>query len=153
MPTELFLQDLETLAQCILAVFLGGVVGWERETKAKGAGFRTMMLVSLASFLIVHLSLYAGLTFTQGEEVSTDPIRAIDALVAGLGFVGAGIIFQDRSKGRVRGITTAASLLAVAPIGFSIALERYVLAVGITLLLLFILNVFDRFEKRFITEK
>lgn len=150
MSPEILFQDLETLAKCCLAVLLGGLVGWERESKDKGAGFRTMMLISLASFLFVHLSLYTGLIFAEGDEVRTDPIRAIDALVTGLGFVGAGIIFQDRSKAKVRGITTAASVLAVAPVGISVALERYVLAIGLTLLLLLILNVFARFERHFL---
>jgi putative Mg2+ transporter-C (MgtC) family protein len=146
---EVALQDLQVLAQSLLALALGGLVGWERETSNKGAGLRTMMLVSFASFLFVKVSLFAGLAFADGGEVRTDPIRAVQALVTGLGFVGAGIVFHERENGRVRGLTTAATLLAVAPVGIAVALDRYVLAVGTTLLLLVVLRVMAKLEDRF----
>ena len=145
------LSDLVTLAQGLLALALGGLVGWERERKGKGAGLRTMMLVSFASFLFIKVSLLAGSmdpTVASGD-LRTDPVRAIQAIAAGLGFVGGGIVFRDRTEGRTHGVTTAAALLAVSPIGIAVALGHYVLAAGTAILLVVVLGWFEQFEKRF----
>lgn len=133
-----FATDLRALADGLLALALGGAVGWERERKGKGAGFRTMMLVSFSAFLFVEVSVVAG-AFGRGD-VQTDPVRAIQAIATGLGFLGAGIVFRDRQEDRTRGLTTAASLLVVAPIGIAVAFEHYVLAIGSTLLLVLVLS-------------
>ncbi len=140
--------DLRTLAEALLALALGGAVGWERQTKRKGAGFRTMMLVSFASFLFVKVSLIAGALGAPGGAGS-DPVRAIQAVATALGFVGAGIVYRDRAEGRTRGLTTAAAVLAVAPVGIAVALGRPVLAVGATLLLVVVLGPADWIERRF----
>jgi len=142
------LTDLRYLGEALLAAALGGVVGWERERKNKGAGFRTMMLVSLSSYLFVVVSLLAGEIFPDGAT-RTDPVRAIQSIATGLGFVGAGLVFRDRAD-RPRGLTTAAALLAVAPIGVSVALGHWVLAVGTTLLLVLILGPVGSVEDRYI---
>lgn len=145
---ELIALDLITIAEGLVALVLGAAVGWEREAKQKGAGLRTMMLVSFASYLYIKLGVDAiDLPATAGL-IQADPIRAIEAIIAGLAFIGAGIVFRDSGEGRARGLTTAATLLAVAPVGISVALGRYVLAVGITLLVLFVLHVLGRFEDR-----
>ncbi|MDT0630313.1 MgtC/SapB family protein [Rubrivirga sp. S365] len=140
------LADLRTLADAVLALALGGVVGWERERKGKGAGLRTMMLVALSSFLFVEVSVAAGAA--AGGGVRVDPVRAVQAIAAGLGFLGAGIVFRDRERDRTRGLTTAASLLVVAPIGIAVALDRYVLAVGATVLTVLVLGAAERLERR-----
>ena len=140
--------DLLTLAESLLALVLGGVVGWERERKRKGAGFRTMMLVALSSFLFVEVSLTAGLQAPgAGDAVQSDPVRAIQAIATGLGFLGAGIVFRDREADRTRGLTTAASLLVVSPVGIAVALGHHVLAVGATALLVLVLSVAERAER------
>ena len=136
--------DLRILVDGLLALALGGLVGWERERKGKGAGFRTMMLVSFSSFLFVEVSLVAG---AVGGDVQTDPVRAIQAIATGLGFLGAGIVFRDREKDRTRGLTTAASLLVVSPIGIAVALGHYGLAIGSTLLLYLVLGVAERVDR------
>lgn len=140
--------DLRTLADGILALALGAVVGWERERKGKGAGFRTMMLVAFSAFLFVEVSLAAGLLAAgaTGPDVRSDPVRAIQAIATGLGFLGAGIVFRDREEDRTRGLTTAASLLVVSPIGIAVALEHYVLAVGSTIILVLVLSAAERVE-------
>ncbi len=140
--------DLRYLAEALLAAALGGVVGWERERKNKGAGLRTMMLVSLSSYLFVIVSLLAGDVF-PGGTIRTDPVRAIQSIATGLGFVGAGLVFRDRTE-RPRGLTTAAALLAVAPVGVSVALGHWVLAVGTTVLLVLILGPGGTVEDRYI---
>lgn len=146
---DLVTTDLRILADALLALVLGGAVGWEREGKDKSAGFRTMMLVSFASFLFVEVSLAAGLDAAQiaGSEVRADPVRAIQAIATGLGFLGGGLVFRDVSDKRTHGLTTAASLLVVSPIGIAVALEHYVLAIGSAVLLVFVLDVAGRLER------
>lgn len=145
------LADLVLLAKGLLALALGGAVGWERESKGKGAGFRTMMLVAFASFLIVEVSLLAGGTNALSDgALRSDPVRAIQAIITGLGFLGAGIVFRDRENSRTRGLTTAASLLVVSPIGVAVALDHAVLAIGATGLLLLVLGAVERIEDRFV---
>lgn len=144
---DLLLADLATLADAVLALALGGAVGWERERKGKGAGLRTMMLVAFSGFLFVEVSVAAG--GVAGGSVEVDPIRAIQAIAAGLGFLGAGLVFRDREQDRTRGLTTAASLLVVAPIGVAVALDRYVLALGATALTVLVLGAAERVEDHF----
>lgn len=151
--TEIALLDLITIAEGLIALVLGGVVGWEREAKHKGAGLRTMMLVSFASYLYIKLGVDAIELPATAGLIQADPIRAIEAIIAGLAFIGAGIVFRDSGEGRARGLTTAASLLTVAPIGISVALGRYVLAVGITLLILLVLHALGAVEDRLFEQR
>ena len=104
------------------------------------------MLVAFASFLFVRVSLVAG----EAPGVQSDPVRAIQSVATALGFVGAGIVFRDRHANRTRGLTTAAAVLAVAPVGVAVALGRPVLAIGATLILVVVLGPVDRLEKRII---
>lgn len=142
-------SDLRVLADALLALALGGVVGWEREGKGKGAGFRTMMLVSFASFLFVEVSLMAGIDAAalSGDDVRADPVRAIQAIATGLGFLGAGLVFRDRSENRTHGLTTAASLLVVSPVGIAVALGHHVLATGSAVLLVLVLSAAELIER------
>ena len=146
---DVLAADLRTLADALLALALGAVVGWERERKGKGAGFRTMMLVSFASFLFVEVSVVAGAVAgaTPGNAIQSDPVRAIQAIAAGLGFLGGGIVFRDRAEDRTRGLTTAASLLVVSPIGIAVALGHYALAIGSAVLLVLVLGSAERVER------
>ena len=142
--------DLRILGDALLALALGGAVGWERERKGKGAGFRTMMLVSFASFLFVEVRLAAGTQTAalEGEPgVRADPVRSIQAIAAGLGFLGGGLVFRSEAEDRVHGLTTAASLLVVSPIGIAVALHHYVLAIGSAALLVLVLGSAERVER------
>ena len=116
-----------TLASLLLAVFLGGVVGIEREMIHKPAGLRTHMLVSLGSCLFTIVSI----------GFSVDPARIAAGIVAGIGFIGAGTIWAEKDK--VQGITTAASLWATAAIGLTAGIGDYPLAATVTLLVFLIL--------------
>lgn len=145
---ETVTSDLLVLAEGLIALALGAVVGWEREKKGKDAGLRTMMLVTFGSFLFIKVSLLAGAVDpTVDDATRTDPVRAIQAIATGLGFVGGGIVFRDRSEGRLRGVTTAAALLAVAPVGIAVALGHYTLAAGTAALLFLVLGRFDKVEE------
>jgi putative Mg2+ transporter-C (MgtC) family protein len=115
----------------------------------KWAGLRTHMLVCLSALMFVKVgeALVANVARSDlGNTLQTDPVRMIEAIMSGIAFLGAGVIFRDPERNVARGLTTAASLLTVAPIGIAVAVERYVLAVGTTLLVLFVLRVVHWFE-------
>lgn len=137
------------LTQALVALVLGGVLGWERELAGTWAVLRTHMLVCLAAMLFVKVGQFLILdeqAVGNAETLRTDPVRMIEAIMTGVAFLGAGTVFRDPDQPRARGLTTAASLLVVAPVGVAVAIERYVLAVGTTLLALFVLRVMRRFE-------
>lgn len=142
-------EELHILFQTLVAIVLGGLVGWEREAAGKWAGLRTQMLVCLATTLFVRLGQL--LISESAEEVSpasirADPVHIIAAIATGISFLGAGAIFRDRS-GKSRGMTTAAGLLVTASIGIAIAMDHYIVACGVTLICLFVLHTLRRLEK------
>jgi putative Mg2+ transporter-C (MgtC) family protein len=109
------------------------------------------MLVCLSAMLFVRLGLAligdAAARFPSAA-LRADPTRTIEALAVGISFIGAGTIFRDRSGMAMQGLTTAAGLLAAASIGIAVAINRYIVACGITLICLFILRTLSRVEKR-----
>jgi putative Mg2+ transporter-C (MgtC) family protein len=144
--------ELRILAEAFIALVLGGIIGYERESAGKWAGLRTHMLVCLAAFLFVkmgELLIRDAQARYPSEMLRADPVRILEAIMTGLAFIGAGTIFRDRHQNIARGLTTAASLLSVAPIGIAVAIHRYVVAVGATLIILFVLRTLLWFEKKF----
>ena len=125
-----------------LAMLLGGLIGLEREAANKPAGFRTHMLVAGAAALLVALghALVEAFQADAPARLQTDPIRIVEAVVTGVSFLGAGTIFRHARGQHVEGLTTAAAMLLSAALGICVALERFALAVGITLLTLFVLR-------------
>src|SRR5215213_10128169 len=107
------------LFRVLLVVLVGGVIGAEREYRSKSAGFRTMILICLGSFLFTTFSIHI---------TENSPDRIASNIVTGIGFLGAGVIFRDDN--RVSGITTAATIWAVAALGMGIADGAYAI-VGI----------------------
>lgn len=141
-----FNLQLAALGNILLAALLGGLIGLEREIADKPAGLRTHMLVGVSAALLITLGLYLIDTFGEVEYVRTDPIRIVEAVVVGIGFLGAGTIIH-REGGGVRGLTTSASIFAVAAIGIGTALGLYPLAIGVTLAILFINYIVNQWEK------
>jgi putative Mg2+ transporter-C (MgtC) family protein len=144
-------QQLSVLLTTAYAMVLGGLIGWERELKDRPAGFRTHMLVAGAAALLVGLGDLLAVRFSAEEYrelVRVDPLRLIEAVVAAVGFLGAGAIFRRSGGSSVSGLTTAASLLMVAAIGIAAGLGSYVLAFGATLLTLTVLLVLSWLERR-----
>ena len=144
-----WLMQLEIVGEVALAMLLGGVIGFEREVADKPAGFRTQMLVAGAACLLVGLADAMMLRFlAEGKtNVTGDPIRIVEAIVAGVSFLGAGTIFRKDASEQVQGLTTAASILLCAAVGISIALRQYVLAIGATILALIVLRGLTGIEK------
>jgi len=129
------IDQLALLGQIVLAMVLGGIIGFEREHADKPAGLRTHMFVAGAATLLVGLSD----TVVTSSELPTsmmrsDPIRIIEAIITGISFLGAGTILRRKEQGDVEGLTTAASLLVVAGIGIAVGLAQFVLAIGMTIL-------------------
>jgi putative Mg2+ transporter-C (MgtC) family protein len=139
-----WLGELQIIGEVALAIFLGGIIGFEREAANKPAGFRTHMLVAGAAALLVGLSNALIDNFDTDSApsfISFDPIRLIQGIIIGISFIGGGTIIRDARTQRVEGLTTAASLLLTGGIGIAVALHQFVVAVGITLLTIVVLRV------------
>jgi putative Mg2+ transporter-C (MgtC) family protein len=131
--------ELELTLRLVVALLLGAVVGWERELQHMPAGFRTHALVSLGAAIFTVVSAYAF----AGE--GTDPTRIAAQIVTGVGFLGGGAILHY--GGTIRGLTTAASLWAVAAVGMAAGAGLFVTAVVSTGLVIIGLELFHRFER------
>jgi putative Mg2+ transporter-C (MgtC) family protein len=141
--------ELVLLLRLVIAGLLAGILGWERESARKPAGLRTHMLVGIASALFTVLGELAAQQFPAGPGgLRADPIRVIQAVSIGIGFLGSGVIFVSKTGDSVRGLTTAASIWATAAIGIAVGLQHYVLAAGTTLLLMLVLKTMGKLEHR-----
>ncbi|HRW09746.1 MAG TPA: MgtC/SapB family protein [Caldilineaceae bacterium] len=140
MTVQVVMPQLEILGSVIIAMILGGIIGFEREHADKPAGLRTHMLVAGAATLLVSLgSALVATVEINPSLIRSDPIRIVEAIITGISFLGAGTIMRRRGEGNVEGLTTAASLLFVAGIGIAVGTGQYVTAVGMTLLGLLVL--------------
>ncbi len=120
---ELSLAEL-TL-RIALAAGLGAAIGLERELREREAGLRTHLLVSLGAALFTLVSAYgwSDWHFSNAEGIVFDPTRIAAQIVTGVGFLGAGAIIRQGLT--VRGLTTAATLWAVAAIGMAVGAGYY----------------------------
>ncbi|HKB05690.1 MAG TPA: MgtC/SapB family protein [Gemmataceae bacterium] len=115
-------QVTRVVVRLVLAAVLGGVLGYERERKGKGAGMRTYMLISAGSALFAMVP--------QLAHMSDDAVsRVLQGLAAGVGFLGAGPILKREQQGEVHGLTTAAGIWMAAAIGMAAGLGREVTAI------------------------
>ncbi len=117
-----------------IAAILGSIIGWERDRAGKAAGPRTMALVAVASASIVAIGAVVGAASEFG-----DPTRALHAIMTGIGFLGAGLIFTNKNSG-TQGVTTAATIFATAAMGVSVGLGFQVVGLGLTIIILSILR-------------
>lgn len=142
------ISHLEIIFQLSLAVILGGLIGLERERKSWFAGLRTHMLVCMSSTLIMIVSQYGFESSLHKELVVLDPSRVAAQVVSGIGFLGAGTILFWKNK--IKGLTTAASLWAVAAVGLSIGGGLYIAAIIVTILIIITLAVLKPIEQKFL---
>lgn len=126
----------EVALRLALAAALGGAIGAERELRDREAGFRTHLLVALGAALFTLVSAYAWTdwSFSNRAGLVFDPTRIAAQIVSGIGFLGAGAIIRQGLT--VRGLTTAATLWAVAAIGMAAGVGYYWAAVATTVLVL-----------------
>jgi putative Mg2+ transporter-C (MgtC) family protein len=125
----------ELMLRLLLVLLVGGLIGAEREYRNKSAGFRTMILICLGSFLFTTFSIYIS---------GSDTDRIASNIVTGIGFLGAGVIFQ--SENRINGLTTAATIWAVAALGMGIADGHYTLVLIATAIVFVSLLFLTRLE-------
>jgi putative Mg2+ transporter-C (MgtC) family protein len=136
----------DTGVRLIVAVFIGGLIGWNRQVSGKPAGLRTHMLVSLGAALIVLIPVQVN----PGH--SADGLsRAVQGVATGIGFLGAGEILHRQSargdRKAVKGLTSAAALWTTAALGMVSGCGLWATSLIGTLLVLLILIVVKRFEK------
>ena len=133
--------DWVMISRLVVAGVLGGLIGLEREFRAKEAGVRTHFIVALGSALFMIIS-----QFAFGDQ-QHDAARVAAQVVSGIGFIGAGvIIFQKNS---IRGITTAAGLWVAAAIGLACGSGMYVLAASASILTILVLELMNLVNKYF----
>ena len=124
--------QFETILRLFLGFLLAGIIGSERESENKPAGFKTHSLIGISAVLIMLLGqYYSGIA-------NSDAARLPAQLISGIGFIGAGTILRDGFT--VKGLTTASSLLAVTCIGLSIGAGFYLGGIVATLVVYFILR-------------
>ena len=124
--------EIEMVLRLVLATFLGAVIGYQRERMGKEAGLRTHMLICTGAALFTMVSIFGF--------VGADPSRVAAGVVTGIGFLGAGVILH-RTGGAVVGLTTAATIWAVAAIGLAAGSGLYIISVVATVLMLVILFI------------
>ena len=136
------IPEWELFLRLVLACVLGGVIGYERQSRRKSAGLRTNMLVCLGSCLIMILSQDVYLE-VEGKT-NADPARLAAQVVSGIGFLGAGAIMKEGLT--VTGLTTAACLWVVAGVGLAIGGGFYMGAILTSLLVFVTLGALSRLD-------
>lgn len=128
------------ILRLMMAVLLGGLLGYERESIGAPAGQRTHMLVALGSAIFVLVPQQAGIALA-------DLSRVLQGVVAGIGFLGAGAILKLRDENDIKGLTTAASVWLTAAIGVAAGMGREMTAVVSAVLAFVILSLLRQKEK------
>jgi len=147
--------QLVIIGQVVLAMILGGFIGFERELANKPAGFRTHTLVAGAAALFMAVAAAAPGYLHAHGIVEVDPLRVAAAIVTGVSFLGAGTIFRSDggdggNAGKVGGLTTAATIWLSAAVGMAVAMGQLIVAVGVTVIALVVLrrlSVLDRHRR------
>src|ERR1044072_6139724 len=130
----------------LLAMVCGGAIGLERELNRKAAGLRTNVLICFGAALYMIVSRHIS-----GGAAYTDPARLAAQVVAGIGFLGAGVILQAR--GSISGLTTAATIFVVGAVGIASGEGLFALAVFATLLVILVLVVLRRLERAIVRKR
>jgi putative Mg2+ transporter-C (MgtC) family protein len=139
------METIEVILKLVLAIALGGLIGLEREASQKPAGFRTNILVCVASAMMMTMATL--LVQAKGGTADT-LVRMAAGVITGVGFLGAGTIFQAR--GTVAGLTTASTLWLVAGLGLVIGAGYYLPALVFTALTITTLLLFRKIEASYL---
>jgi len=132
---------LHTLLKLVVAAVLGGIIGSERQHSHRAAGLRTHMLVTVGAALVMCMSVYV-----TGRYGGSDVMRLGAQVISGIGFLGAGTILREGFS--VKGLTTAASLWAVACIGLAAGIGFWPGALLGTAVIYFTLNAVKKVARR-----
>ena len=145
MPIE---TQVRILVDILIALVLGGIIGFEREKRDKPAGFRTNILIAGASAIFIILGQYIVeemKVYLSDQALGVDPTRIVHAVIFGVSFIGAGTILKSQNKETIHYLTTSATILMSAAAGMAVALRLYILALGVTLLTLLINTLVRKF--------
>lgn len=123
--------ELTIAARTLVAAILGAIIGFDRQRHSYEAGMRTYAAVSLGAAAFAAISIHLPAMVDPESVARTDPSRIAASIVGAIGFLGAGVILRD--KGRVKGLTTAATLWATASVGMAAGCGMYVLAIILTI--------------------
>ncbi len=153
------MNNKEIVIRLLIAVIIGGLIGYEREYKKRPAGFRTHVLVCVGAAIISMIQISIGQSTIDlvTSNVALKEVFKIDygrlgaQVITGVGFLGAGTIIHQ--KGSVKGLTTAATIWTVACVGLAIGLGYYFLSISSAILIFMILIIFKKLEGRLIYKK
>lgn len=145
--------SIDVCQHLLVAMFAGGAIGLERTWNGRAAGFRTHILVSVTSALLMLVTLYQGQWFGHSGTggVNTDPTRMAQGIMTGIGFLGAGVIMKEGLA--VRGLTTAASIWISAALGILAGIGLYQVVLAGVVLALVALAAFRWVEQVFPTRR
>jgi putative Mg2+ transporter-C (MgtC) family protein len=155
-PAELGFVDSHTeqhilLIRLLVAALLGGIIGFEREAHSLAAGLRTHILIATAACLFTLLTFEIFYITDVADTGQADPIRAIEAVTAGIAFLGAGVIFQQR--GSLHGLTTGAGMWLAGAVGVAAALGHYVIAFAVSVLAVIVLATLRNLSRKIIRHR
>lgn len=139
------------LIRLLIAAVLGGIIGWERGSDTGTAGLRTHILIALAAALFTTLAFEIYDEALEGGSNNPDPIRAIEAVTAGIAFLGAGAIFQQR--GSVQGLTTGAGMWLAGAVGVTAAQGYYLIALVVAVFAVIVLAALRAFSHRVVNAR
>lgn len=143
-------EELDIFLKVVVAVCMGGIIGIERELAKKPAGIRTHMFVAGAAALVMALSTVVIEKFARDfGNVQSDPVRVIEAIIVGISFIGAGTVLKSEKDHNVYYLTTAASILFASGIGITVALDKFVLAMSLTGLVVLINVIVGGLEQKY----
>ena len=137
------IDNYQLILRLVVSVLLSSLVGFEREMRGRAAGLRTHILIGLSACLLMLVSLFVSQYF--GSAHLFDPGRIAAGVVTGIGILCAGTIIRYGAS--IKGLTTAASLWAVAAIGLTVGIGYYTAAVTATGLILLTLLILSKVER------
>src|SRR5690554_1159170 len=136
-----------SLVRILISFALGALIGLEREMNNQPAGLRTHILISIGSTLVMLISIYVP----QGAGYTGDPGRMAAQVVSGIGFLGAGAILKFGAD--IKGLTTAASIWAMAAVGMAVGAGMYGISLIGVSVIFFALTAMNFFEKSLFRER
>ena len=147
----MYITNKDIIIRLVLAFILGGIIGFERQSRGKSAGVKTHILVTLGACLVTLNGVYIGI------QTGSDPGRLSAQVITGIGFLGSGLILKDSDS--IRGLTSASSIWLVGCIGIAVG-SGFILGACVTSAMVIILLLFTRtplyrkfFEENFCSQK
>lgn len=138
----MMISTVDAIIRLCIAIVLGGLVGYERQSHSKSAGLRTHVLVALGSCLSMIISINLAI---ESKDLygftSADPTRIAAQVVTGISFLGAGTIMANSKEKIITGLTTAASIWVVAALGLVVGAGYRVIAIAATIMIYAVLDL------------